>query len=147
MNFVVILGIPNYSKYIMWLLSIYQFDDTRRVPVTSHETALEGDDSEEWQDVDVSEEWGPITPSMATTTCCDVIEPHQEFVNIIHKHHHPSGVSYFWLIHIQVKFSIKIFPFWLINIKTSFFYLSRKPLPMYITTISTHILGNGNKTR
>ena len=65
---------------------------------------MEGDDSEEWQDVDVSEEWGPITPSMATTTCCDVIEPHQEFVNIIHKHHHPSGVSYFWLIPIQVKF-------------------------------------------
>ena len=47
----------------------------------SHESALDVDDSEEWQDVDVSEEWGtPITPSMATTTCCDVIEPHKEFV-------------------------------------------------------------------
>ena len=29
---------------------------------------------------------------MATTACCDVIEPHQEFVNVVHKHHHPSGV-------------------------------------------------------
>ena len=53
---------------------------------------MDADDSEEWQDVDVSEEWGPITPSMATTTGCDIIEPHQEFVNIVHKHHHPSGV-------------------------------------------------------
>ena len=60
----------------------------------SHESALDVDDSEEWQDMDVSEEWGtPITPSMATTACCEVIEPHKEFVNIVHKHHHPSGVS------------------------------------------------------
>ena len=66
---------------------------------TNHETAFDGDDSEEWQDVDVSEEWGPITPSMATTSCCDVIEPHQEFVNIVHKHHHPSGVRTFHSIY------------------------------------------------
>ena len=44
----------------------------------SHETAFDGDDSEEWQDVDVSEEWGPITPSMATTSCCDVSGLHHE---------------------------------------------------------------------
>ena len=51
---------------------------------------LEGDDSEEWLDVDVSEEWGPITPSMATSTAHDIVDPppHQEFVDIVHKHHH-----------------------------------------------------------
>ena len=53
---------------------------------------MDADDSEEWQDVDVSEEWGPITPSMATTTR-DIIEPSQEFVNIVHKQHHISGVT------------------------------------------------------
>ena len=51
---------------------------------------LEGDDSEEWLDVDVSEEWGPITPSMATSTAHDIVDPppHQEYVDIVHKHHH-----------------------------------------------------------
>ena len=54
---------------------------------------MDADDSEEWIDVDVSEEWEEITPSMDTTTGCDIIEPHQEFVNIVHNHHRSSGVS------------------------------------------------------
>ena len=78
----------------------------------NHETAFDGDDSEEWQDVDVSEEWGPITPSMATTSCCDVIEPHQEFVNIVHKHHHPSGVRKFQSIYSTLN---NTFLLWIIN--------------------------------
>ena len=80
----------------------------------SHETAFDGDDSEEWQDVDVSEEWGPITPSMATTSCCDVIEPHQEFVNIVHKHHHPSGVRKFQSIYCTLN---DTFLLWIIFFK------------------------------
>ena len=129
------------------------FDEPRRLAICNEAEGCNGmdaDDSEEWQDVDVSEEWGPITPSMATATSRDIIEPQQDLVNIVHKHHHVAGVvittlNILHIIYILLKMIINVY----LKILTLFNVIYSKSLqPTYTTTITCILIKfNDNNLR
>ena len=72
-------------------------------PVEGAKPASENadDDNDEWQDVDISEEWGPITPVTQLTEN----DPHQDFVNLV-----SASASHFKLSKHCSQSSMRILP-------------------------------------